>query len=70
MSDPRSNERFRRVVLDQMADGGWYKARDVALARPETGIQIESAEWELQLLEIAGQAERGERGWRLRQNGP
>jgi hypothetical protein len=22
MSDPRSNERFRKVVLDQMADGG------------------------------------------------
>ena len=62
--DPRSNERVRDLVLEQMRDGRWYQAAEVVgdAAWPD----IVAVEWELKLLRAQGAAEMDdERRWRL-----
>lgn len=62
--DPRSNERVRDFVLEQMRDGKWYEATEIAgdAAWPD----IVAVEWELKLLRAQGAAESDDaRRWRL-----
>lgn len=62
--DPRSNDRVRALVLEQMRDGGWYQAAEIAgdAAWPDTV----AVEWELRLLRDQRAAEMDtERRWRL-----
>lgn len=62
--DPRSNERVRALVLEQMRDGGWYQAGEIAgdAAWPD----IVAVEWELRLLREQHAAEMDTaRRWRL-----
>jgi hypothetical protein len=58
-----SDERERNAILETIADGGWYRASDIALPRPN--VQIEGIELELRRMEAQGLVERNATHWRL-----